>query len=139
MAFTQPVEAEALPDIPMWEEPWFWDIGKQLLGGIVLLLLIFGLLRPMMRSLVEKAPVPEGAAPAAAAGTTMLTAEQLEAMTPEQRAMLEQEGAEDVAQMLQPPEKSHQDKIQELRGIAEQEPQLVAEVLKGWVEDDENN
>lgn len=44
--FVTPVEAEPLPAIPLWEQPWVWEVGKQVLGALVVLFLIFGLIRP---------------------------------------------------------------------------------------------
>ncbi len=34
-----------------WEQPWFWDLMKQVLAGLVILVLILGLLRPTLKSL----------------------------------------------------------------------------------------
>jgi flagellar M-ring protein FliF len=34
-----------------WEQPWFWDLMKQVLAGLVVLVLILGLLRPTLKSL----------------------------------------------------------------------------------------
>ncbi len=79
--FIQPPVAEPLPDIPIWKQPWVWDLGKQISGVIFVLFLVFGVLRPMMRNLSTRAttsvavvgddatgtgePGAEGGAPAA--------------------------------------------------------------------------
>jgi len=34
-----------------WEQPWFWDLMKQVLAGLVILVLVLGLLRPTLKSL----------------------------------------------------------------------------------------
>ncbi|WP_165856683.1 flagellar basal-body MS-ring/collar protein FliF [Marinobacter sp. JSM 1782161] len=34
-----------------WEQPWFWDLMKQVLAGLVVLILVLGLLRPTLKSL----------------------------------------------------------------------------------------
>ncbi|MDP4532138.1 flagellar basal-body MS-ring/collar protein FliF [Marinobacter salarius] len=34
-----------------WEQPWFWDLIKQVLAGLVILVLVLGLLRPTLKSL----------------------------------------------------------------------------------------
>ncbi|GGE58361.1 flagellar M-ring protein [Streptosporangium jomthongense] len=34
-----------------WEQPWFWDLMKQILAGLVILVLVLGLLRPTLKSL----------------------------------------------------------------------------------------
>lgn len=127
IAFTQPGEAAPLPEPAMWEEPWFWDISKQVLGGLVLLMLVFGLLRPIMRTLIEKAPAPVArtGAPAMAGGGGLA----------EDQLALTHAGE---SRMIAPPVMPHEEKIKNIRSLAENEPQLVAEVLKGWVANDES-
>lgn len=34
-----------------WEQSWFWDLMKQVLAGLVILVLVLGLLRPTLKSL----------------------------------------------------------------------------------------
>ena len=36
------------------EKPWLWDVVKQAVGALGVLLVIFGVLKPIMRSLAEK-------------------------------------------------------------------------------------
>ncbi|MFI3185408.1 MAG: flagellar basal-body MS-ring/collar protein FliF [Methylococcaceae bacterium] len=45
---------EALPTIPVWEQGWFLDLMKQLAAVLAVLFLLFGVLRPTMRSLVGR-------------------------------------------------------------------------------------
>ncbi|MBL4637845.1 MAG: flagellar M-ring protein FliF, partial [Proteobacteria bacterium] len=42
--FIVPAIVEALPAIPIWQQPWVWDIAKQALGGLVVLFLLFGVI-----------------------------------------------------------------------------------------------
>ncbi len=44
------VELE-LPESPIWEQPWFWSAIKQLMGALFVLLLVFLVLRPLMKNL----------------------------------------------------------------------------------------
>lgn len=52
LSFQQSTEEDAT-GIPteFWQQPWFWDLMKQLAGGLAVLLLVFGLLRPLLRDL----------------------------------------------------------------------------------------
>lgn len=50
-AFLAPEPVEALPEPPMWEQAWFWDLLKQVGGVLLVLLLIFGVLRPTLKRL----------------------------------------------------------------------------------------
>ena len=51
VAFKIPEEFEALPEIPVWEQGWFLDLMKQVAAVLAVLFLLFGVLRPTMRSL----------------------------------------------------------------------------------------
>jgi len=37
-----------------WEQPWFWELIKQVLAGLFILILIFGVIRPTIRSVMNK-------------------------------------------------------------------------------------
>jgi flagellar M-ring protein FliF len=47
----QTVEVEALPDLPIWEQDWFRSVVKQGLAGIAILILIFTVVKPTMKTL----------------------------------------------------------------------------------------
>lgn len=36
-----------------WKQPWFWDVVKQVLAGIFLLIILFGVVRPIVRNLID--------------------------------------------------------------------------------------
>ncbi|MEL1737681.1 flagellar M-ring protein FliF C-terminal domain-containing protein, partial [Acinetobacter baumannii] len=42
-----PAQAEEIDSIPFYSQPWFWDIVKQVLGVLFILVLVFGVLRPV--------------------------------------------------------------------------------------------
>ncbi|WP_417513808.1 flagellar basal-body MS-ring/collar protein FliF [Marinobacter sp.] len=46
-----PEEAFEFETLGFWEQPWFWDLMKQVLAGLVILVLVLGLLRPTLKSL----------------------------------------------------------------------------------------
>ena len=51
VAFKIPDALEALPEIPLWQQGWFLEIMKKVAAGLTVILLIFFVLRPVMRSL----------------------------------------------------------------------------------------
>lgn len=55
-SFTMPAPVGPLPQPSLWERPWVWDALKQLAGVTFVLLLLFAVLRPIMRQLVTQAP-----------------------------------------------------------------------------------
>ena len=42
---------EEVADIPFYSQPWFWDIVKQVLGVLFILVLVFGVLRPVLNNI----------------------------------------------------------------------------------------
>lgn len=54
VAFRVPEPIEPLPALPIWEQPWFAGVVKQVLAALVVVFLIVGVLRPAMRGLVAR-------------------------------------------------------------------------------------
>src|SRR5690606_38663879 len=44
---------EELAEIPFYTQPWFWDIVKQVLGVLFILVLVFGVLRPVLNTIIN--------------------------------------------------------------------------------------
>src|SRR3546814_3216774 len=42
---------EEIADIPFYSQPWFWDVVKQVLGVLFILILVFGVLRPVLNNI----------------------------------------------------------------------------------------
>lgn len=125
-------EAEALPEPSLMEQPWVWDVAKQAVGAIGVLLLIFGVLKPIMRSLAEKgahavshanAMVP--AAAAAGAQGAVAAEDQLSLS-----------GASPQQAQLQAPGGGYEQHLETARTIVRDDPKRVAQVVKNWVGED---
>ena len=43
-----------LGDPDFWTQPWFWEIMKQVLAGLFILVLIFGVIRPTIKSIANR-------------------------------------------------------------------------------------
>jgi len=100
-----------MPTESFWKKPLFWSIVKQLSGAIIVLLLIFGLLRPLFRNLVADEKERKRL------GQTKETAEG---------------GQADVKELPSPVD--YEGQIALLRQIVGKEPKRVAQVVKNWVE-----
>ncbi len=123
-AFQSPPTPQPLPVPPLWKQPWLWDLGRQLLGGVAVLLLIFGVLRPLLRSLAEKGaalPVPVGAAPGGVPG----------GIAEDRITLSGQPGAQRLAGSG-----GYDERLQAAKTMATQDPKRVAQVVKTWVGDD---
>jgi flagellar M-ring protein FliF len=116
-SFHVPAPPEPLPEVPLTEQQWVWDLGKQVLGGIVVLILVFGVLKPVMRSLAEKGE----STPAYAGGGEMAI---------EQLAM---QGGAPGGQLAAPTE----DNLTIAKNMAAQDPARVAQVVKTWVDNEQ--
>jgi flagellar M-ring protein FliF len=116
-AFLVPDVVEALPEIPIWEQPWVWDVVKQGLGGLVILFLILGVIRPAFKDLNK---VSAGSAQAMdAAGMPI---EQTAAVAAKKGPAIElTTGAGNL-----------EGQLDDVRSLVQQDPALVAQVVKNW-------
>lgn len=123
--FVSPVEAEPLPAIPVWQQPWFWDVGKQLLGALVVLFLIFGLIRPAFRDL-NKSP-----------DTKKLDNDDTdtERLAADEVLAIGSKDGEDIAKLTTGSERIEQN-LTNIRSLVQQDPALVAQVVKNWAASD---
>ncbi len=124
-AFAAPEMVAELPEQPLWEQTWVLDIAK--VGGVVTLglLLIFMVLRPMMRNLSavsEPEAVPAGAG---AAGGLGLAEDQL-SLT----------GGEHEGAIKLPGPGAYEDNIAMVQGVVKDDPKLVAQVVRNWISED---
>jgi flagellar M-ring protein FliF len=52
---------QELGEPDFWRQPWFWEIVKQALAGLFLLIVIFGVIRPIVRNLIDRGKMDENA------------------------------------------------------------------------------
>ena len=124
----KPVE-EVLPmeELPFWQQPVLLNYGKQLLGILFVLLLVFGVLRPVMRSLTDNS-------------------KQLREMEA-QRALSEMSatpegGVSDETvtlsggdnRLLAGPNQNFGQQVDAVKGLVEEDPERVAQVVQKWVD-----
>jgi flagellar M-ring protein FliF len=111
-------ETADLAPLPIWQRPEVRDIGRQVLGAIVVLVLILAVLRPLLRSFVAPAPVP--------------AVEALETTEGEQQALADDRvslGSTAAEQAALPYEQS----LTTARNAVAQDPKRVAQVVKTWL------
>jgi flagellar M-ring protein FliF len=111
---------EALPpqeDLPIWQQPQIRDYARLGLGTLVVLVLLFGVLRPLLRNLAT----PRELVPLLSGNDN---AQQLAALTGE---------IAHTAELLGPPLDPHDQRLVSARQAAQQDPRRVAQVVKNWV------
>ncbi|MBS8242127.1 flagellar basal body M-ring protein FliF [Marinobacter lipolyticus] len=112
-----------------WEQPWFWDLMKQVLAGLVILVLVLGLLRPTLKSLSgagrnerrdDSDDDSYGALEGVEGGDALR-----QAMSTQDELLLP--GATD----------SYDRQLNALKGLIAEDPARVAQVMRQWVNVDD--
>ncbi len=93
----------------LWERPWFRDLLSIVCGALVLIVLVLTVLRPLVRNLI-----------------TLPRAERLAAPVPASSVSVAQGAA-----LLDPAQQ-----LSQARALVTQDPKRVAQVVRGWVEQD---
>ncbi len=140
-SFLDPEPIEALPEPALWEQAWFLDLVKQVGGVAVVLLLIFGVLRPTLARLTGSPgtglAVAEGAADVAGADGATVTGplgpdglptgesgdQPLKLGVDEERVKLPDGGGYENIMMA-------------ARDLVDEDPKRVAQLVKNWIEED---
>lgn len=110
------VEIEPLPEEAIYEKAWVWDIAKQVLGGLAVLFMIFGILKPVMKNLAIAPPVKKFIS----ANGEELDEDQLRLSGADKKRRLAK-----VA--------SYEENLQLAQSLAAQEPKRVVQVVKNWM------
>jgi len=126
-AFSVPAPPAPLPEPPLWEQPWVWSLGKQVLGGLFVILTLFGVIRPAVRGLMTREGGAGAAAPAEGAGQAQGA---LPAAGQDEAAGGAGAGGQDKPRQLKAPVNAE---VESIRNYIGEEPKLAAQVVKGWV------
>lgn len=112
-----------------WTQPWFWDLMKQVLAGLVILVLVLGLLRPTLKSL-------------SGGGRN----ERRDSSDEENYGGLNQiEGGDALRQAMSSQDElllpgatdSYDRQLNALKGLIAEDPARVAQVMRQWVNVDD--
>lgn len=106
-----PVAEEAFLD-----QPWVWDLGKKILGGLLAAIILFGILKPIMRNL---SVVPE---------TRLVTGQGGQDGLEDDHVTLTGENGQRL-----PKPKEYESDLEMAKAMVVQEPKRVAQVVKQWV------
>ncbi|HEC12667.1 MAG TPA: flagellar basal body M-ring protein FliF [Acidiferrobacteraceae bacterium] len=113
--FSPVVKPEALPEPDLIDQPWVWDLGKQIGGAVLVLLVAFGVLRPVLQRLAVQ-------------GREMVAAGQAELAAGDQFALAAPTGPSQ--------QEVYESGINTAKKMATEDPKRVAQVIKGWVSED---
>ncbi|MAN52391.1 MAG: flagellar M-ring protein FliF [Marinimicrobium sp.] len=126
------LEEFTTPELPWWQQPWLFPYLKQGAGLLVLAVLIFGLLRPVLKSLARTG------------GRASEEEEARELAALEQSGLGGYDGLSDEtvtltggALGLPGPEESYEQQLNAVKGLVADDPGRVAQVVKSWINRDD--
>ncbi len=119
----------ALPPLPLWQQPWVWSLGKQFAAFLAVLVLIFAVLRPLLRALL-----PPPLEPVAEAQELPEAAVEEKTPPAEQNALTLEQESEELLRLTGP--QSYEKRLQFVHRLIDQDPDRVAQVIKNWILED---
>jgi flagellar M-ring protein FliF len=128
------VDVGVVEDIPIWEQPRFLPILKLIMGGLVIIVLIFAVIKPMLSKLLN---------PNDSKATEDFDADEALDLGDDTISMLSQEfdetsvGFAPDGSLMLPDLHKDEDVLKAVRALVANEPELSAQVVKGWLMQDE--
>tara|TARA_R110001592_G_scaffold4318_7_gene24282 strand:+ start:10929 stop:12653 length:1725 start_codon:yes stop_codon:yes gene_type:complete len=132
--FVAQAELEPLPAIAFWSQPWFWDVAKQILGVLFILVLVFGVLRPVLKNLTTAGRGSTTAGyPAELGGAGGFGGD----LRDDQVSLSGVAGGAGAAMLLPPPGSGYEQQLNAIKGLLAEDTGRVAQVVKEWINADE--
>lgn len=130
-----PAEPIDLEEPAIWEQDWFWDLVKQVMAALFVLLLILGVLRPILRSLADAGKQKETLS-LGPAGEISADLEGLEGggVADDKVTLGGSSGGRGV---LPTPNESFDYQLNAIRSMVAEDPEKVAQAVRQWVIDHE--
>ena len=121
---------EVIADIAFYSQPWFWDVVKQVLGVLFILVLVFGVLRPVLNNITGN-----GRKGVAGIGSDaeMGGLGGLDGELANDRVSLG--GPQSI--MLPSPSEGYDAQLNAIKSLVAEDPGRVAQVVKEWINADE--
>ena len=113
-----------LGDPDFWTQPWFWEIMKQILAGLFILVLIFGVIRPTIKSIANRGKDD----------TAVLLEELEDAEAGLDGDKVTLSGMDEY--LLPGASESFERQLDALKGLIAEDPARVAQVVIKWVNED---
>ena len=128
-----PAQAEEIDSIPFYSQPWFWDIVKQVLGVLFILVLVFGVLRPVLSNITGGGKGKSLAGGGGRDGDLALGESGLEGSLADDRVSIG--GPSSI--LLPSPTEGYDAQLNAIKNLVAQDPGRVAQVVKEWINADE--
>jgi len=122
---------EVIPDIAFYSQPWFWDIVKQAMGVIFILVLVFGVLRPVLNNITNpKGKNLDGFGDSELGGMGGIG---MDGELSNDRVSLG--GPQSI--LLPSPSEGYDAQLNAIKSLVAEDPGRVAQVVKEWINADE--
>lgn len=124
---------EVFEEIPFYSQPWFWDVIKQVLGVLFILVLVFGVLRPVLNNLtrVSKGKQLQVAGPGGDVELGDMGG--LDSALANDRVSLG--GPQNL--LLPSPSEGYDAQLNAIKTLVAEDPGRVAQVVRDWINADE--
>lgn len=123
--FDLPLDEVPEVPIPLWEQSWFWPAVRLALGAMAVLLLVFGVVRPVLRTLSSNARQMRA----------LEERHRMERMVAETAA--KGESGDESVPMLPPPNREYERRMTAVQALVEGDAEKVAQVVRKWVRESE--
>ncbi|MHA6494546.1 flagellar basal-body MS-ring/collar protein FliF [Pseudomonas borbori] len=123
---------EEIIEIPFYTQPWFWDIVKQVLGVLFILVLVFGVLRPVLNNITGGGK-NRGLASNGGRDVELGEMGGLDGELSEDRVSLG--GPQSI--LLPSPSEGYDGQLNAIKSLVAEDPGRVAQVVKEWINADE--
>lgn len=123
--FDLPLDEVPEDPIPLWEQSWFWPAVRLALGAMAVLLLVFGVVRPVLRTLSSNARQMRA----------LEERHRMERMVAETAA--KGESGDESVPMLPPPNREYERRMTAVQALVEGDAEKVAQVVRKWVRESE--
>ena len=123
-----PTEVPPEPEIaetPLWQQPWVLQLARQLGAVFLVLFLIFGVLRPVMKSLTDNARDARELEASRALGEFSGDLGDIG------NATVTLSGGDNM--LLPGPNENYEQQVNAIKGLIAEDPGRVAQVVKSWV------
>jgi len=130
------LETPSFDDVsmPWWEEPWVWRMLRLVVGGLVIIVLILTVVRPMLKKLIYPEDTGENELDQLLAYDQDLGDETIELLS--QQFDTDSIGFAPDGTLKLPDLHKDEDLLKAVRALVANEPELSSQVVKAWLNED---
>nr|WP_284246575.1 flagellar basal-body MS-ring/collar protein FliF [Thalassotalea insulae] len=129
------VEVDDVVELPLYQQPWFFKMSKLGVGGLVIIILILSVVRPMLKRLIYPDQTPSDYGDKSLDTHIDLGDETMDMLTSDFDAG--SVGFAPDGSLQLPDLHRDEDVLKAVRALVANEPELSSQVVKSWLNEDE--